>query len=134
MLKGVQLYAALAALALMVASLGGNVYSYFRISNLKETKTNLETARYQARENAKSHKESADKWKAAHGELMKTYNQLVKDTQKQGEDNEAAIAAARAAADDADRTLKAFMDRYANAYKNAACRAVLDMVICPEAL
>lgn len=134
MLKGVQLYAALAALALMVASLGGNVYSYFRISNLKETKTNLETARDQARENAKSHKESADNWKREFEGLKKTYDQLVEDTRKQNEGNEAAIAAARAAADDADRTLKAFMDRYANAYKNAACRAVLDTPICPEAL
>lgn len=134
MLKGAQLYAALAVVALFLASLGGNVYSYFRISNLKETKTNLETARDQARENAKSHKESADKWKTAFDDLKKTYDQLVEDTRKQSEANDTAIANARAAAEDADRTLKAFMERYANAYKSETCRKVLDMPICPEAL
>ena len=121
MLKGVQLYIALAVAALFLASVGANVYLGFRVSNLKETKTNLETARDQARENAKAHKESADKWEKEFNGLKETYDKLVEDTRKQSEQNETALANARAAERDANRTLDAFIDRYQAASRIPDC-------------
>ena len=65
---------------------------------------------------------------AANSELIACQNVRAKVEAEQ----KAALAASERAKRDAERTLSTFMDRYARAYRNPSCRALLDTPVCVE--
>jgi C4-dicarboxylate-specific signal transduction histidine kinase len=74
--------------------------------------------------------ETADGWEKAAGDLRARLNAEVEARRVDRQRDEAAVLAAEAAKRDADRTLRAWLDRYAAATTSAECAAVERMVVC----
>jgi hypothetical protein len=73
---------------------------------------------------------SANNWRGLSGRLVQDLEACNKDRLADRERDEAAVIAAQAAQRDADRTLRAWLDRYAAATASAECAAVERMVVC----
>lgn len=73
---------------------------------------------------------SAAEWERASGEFEDKLDACNRDRLADRKRDEAAVAAAQAAQRDADRTLRAWLDRYQRATASAECAAIERMPIC----
>ena len=73
---------------------------------------------------------SAGEWEATAGRMRQAVDQCNAQRLADRERDRRAIEAAQAAQRDADRTLRAWLDRYAAATRSAECAAIERMTIC----
>lgn len=76
---------------------------------------------------------TAHAWEATTRDLRDRLAAEIKAREVDRKRDQAAVAAARAAQRDADRTLRAWLDRYAAATRSAECAAIERMPICEVA-
>lgn len=73
---------------------------------------------------------AASNWQATSEDLQRRLDAEIKARSADRERDQAAVLAAEAAQRDADRTLRAWLDRYAAATRSAECLAIERMPIC----
>lgn len=76
---------------------------------------------------------TAHAWEATTRDLRDRLSVEVEARRADRERDQAAVIAAEAAQRDADRTLRAWLDRYAAATRSAECAAIERMVVCEVA-
>jgi hypothetical protein len=96
-------------------------------SSRHETASNSLATAESARDAARA---SANNWEATAGDLQKRLDTEIRERAADRQRDEAAVIAAEAAQRDADRTLRAWLDRYAAATRSAECAAIERMPIC----
>lgn len=74
--------------------------------------------------------DSANNWRATAGRVVEDLEACNRDREADRRRDRAAIIAAEAAKRDADRTLRAWMDRYQRVTARAECDAIENMTVC----